>query len=426
MKRCQTELSEPRCETALVSLHNASRGERRGSESSEKHFQASRCELDPNNKQRTLFAKHAGAARVIWNWGLTDRKKRFSENEGKEKFISFIGQNNYFNKIKHETLPWITEISSTLQLWVLRSLDKSFRDFWKARKSGKKLGFPKLKKKNKCRDSFTLSTARVEGRHIVLPKIRSVRLKEKPKPIEGKIKHATISRESDRWYVSILVEVSAPALPITPPGKPVGVDLGIKCFAVVSDGRMYDAPRPLEKNLRKLKRFSRNVSRKQKGSNSRRKAAMRLARLYRRTHNIRVDFNHKLSTKLAKSKSVIAVEDLNVKGMMENRCLSRRISDLAWGEFLQQLKYKTVKFGSRLIVADRWFASSKTCSRCGWKKEDLTLSDRVFLCGDCKLRIDRDLNAARNLENLSVAVDPTDTQNACGEKSSGAVASATA
>jgi putative transposase len=200
-------------------------------------------------------------------------------------------------------------------------------------------------------------------------------------------------------------------IPEPPGGGPVGVDLGVKTLATLSDGTMYSNPRVLEKKLRNLKKLSKSLSRKKRGSKNREKARLGLARLYLRVFNIRQDTLHKITTYLAKNHSQIVIEDLCVAGMLKNRSLSRVIADVGFYEFRRQLEYKCEWYGSELVIAPRFYPSSKRCSVCGNNKRDLTLSDRVYVCKECGLEMDRDLNAACNL----VAASWTETENACGE-----------
>jgi putative transposase len=204
-------------------------------------------------------------------------------------------------------------------------------------------------------------------------------------------------------------------------GSVIGVDLGVKSLATFSDGTVIANPRHLKRRLKKIKHFHRAVSRKVKGSKNRKKAARRLGRLYRQVANQRANTLHQLTAMLAKTKQVIVIENLNVNGMLKNHQLAQSIADVGFGEFRRQLRYKAAWYGARVVLADRWEPSSKTCSGCGWVDEDLALSDRVFHCQNpqvpCGLVMDRDLNAAINLERL--AASSADTVNACGEARSG-------
>jgi putative transposase len=198
-------------------------------------------------------------------------------------------------------------------------------------------------------------------------------------------------------------------------GAAVGVDLGVKALATLSDGGTFEGPKALRKNLKKLRRMSRSLSRKTKGSSNRRKAKLNIARLHARIGNIRKDATHKATTTIAKNHGVIVIEDLNVRGMMANDKLSRAIADVGLHEFRRQIDYKALLNGSKIIVADRWYPSSKTCSTCGYKMEVLPLSVRDWTCPACGCAHDRDVNAAKNLVKLAVS----STVSACGEEGSG-------
>jgi putative transposase len=245
-----------------------------------------------------------------------------------------------------------------------------------------------------------------------------LRLKERGYlPTDVKILSAAITEQAGHWYVSVLVEQEH----IVPAnsGPAVGVDLGVKTLATRSDGTTEPNPRHLRSCLRQIKRFQRAVSRKQKGSCNRRKAVQRLARLHRRVANQRSNTLLQCTSRLAKTKVVVVIEDLNVASMLKIHHLAQAIGDAGFGAFRRQLTYKAAWYGCRLVVASRWEPSSKTCSDCGWVDEDLTLADRVFHCQHppCRLVIDRDLNAAINLAQL--AGSSSDSQNACGEGSTG-------
>jgi len=252
---------------------------------------------------------------------------------------------------------------------------------------------------------------------IQLPRLGRLRLKERGYlPTAGvNILSATVSEQAGHWYVSVLVEQEY-TVP-TNVGPVVGVDLGVKTLATLSDGTVIPNPRHLKQRLRKIKRCQRAVSRKQKGGHNRRKAAQRLGKLHRRVAHQRANTLHQLTSRLAKTKSVVVIEDLNVSGMLKNHHLAQVISDVGFGEFRRQLTYKAAWYGCRVLVASRWEPSSKTCSGCGWVDVDLTLADRAFRCEHCGLAIDRDLNAAKNLAQL--ADSSSDSQNACGEASAG-------
>ena len=370
---------------------------------------AYRVELDPNNCQLTHLSKHAGCARFAYNWGLEQRIKKYNTEEGKNRFTDFFEQSRELNRIKKTKFPWMYEVSKCAPQEALRNLDKAFQNFYRGLKRGQRIGFPKFKKKG-IHDSFRLTgTIRICGKRIQLPRLGILRLKEAPN-ITGRILSAIISRKADRWFASISVRLEIPN-PSPLPGSSIGVDLGVNALAVLSDGIVFNNPNALTSRLRKLKRFSRKVSRKKQGGKNRRKAVIRLVRLYWRISNIRKDALHKLTTYLAKNHSQIFIEDLCVKGLMKNKNLSRAIADVGFFEFRRQLEYKTNWYGSKLVLAPRFFPSSKRCSQCGVEKETLVLSEREFQCEACGLLINRDLNAANNL----VAASWTETENACIE-----------
>ncbi len=251
---------------------------------------------------------------------------------------------------------------------------------------------------------------------VQLPRLGRLRLKERGYlPIDATILSATVSEQAGHWSVSIQVEQEH----VVPEnsGPVVGVDLGIKRLATLSDGGEEPNPRYLKHRLKTIKRLQRAVSRKRTGSHNRKKAAQCLARLHRTVANRRANTLHQFTSRLAKTKSVVVIEDLNVAGMLRNHHLAQAIGDVGFAEFRRQLTYKAAWYGCRVVVASRWEPSSKTCSGCGWVDDDLTLADRVFRCEQCGLLLDRDLNAALNLAQL--ADSSPDSQNACGEASAG-------
>jgi putative transposase len=320
-------------------------------------------------------------------------------------------QHKLLNSLKKTQFPWMYQCSKCAPQEALRNLHRAFQNFYRGLKTGRKVGFPRFKRKG-VRDSFRLTgTIQFKGRRIQLPRFGEIRIKEKrERYCRGRILSATVRRRANRWYVSITVEEEIPDSE-SPIGGDVGVDLGIKILATLSDGTVFRNPRALERRLRKLKQLSRSLSRKKKGSRNREKARLRLAKMHLKIFNIRQDALHKLTTYLAKNHSRIVIEDLGVSGMMKNRRLARAIADVGFYEFRRKLEYKCVWYGPQLIIAPRLYPSSKRCSHCGYKKMELSLDEREYHCEQCGLTIDRDLNAALNL----VAVSLPETQNACGE-----------
>lgn len=389
--------------------------------------QAYRYELDPNHHQWRDFYRYAGLARFAYNWGLGHRKARFELMEGKEKFISAYTQAVEWTVFKDEIAPWSKEIPRGVTDKALQDLDKAFKNFWRKgkaggyRKSRRKDGmpedFPRFKKRG-IHDSFHLrnDTIKIEPRRLRLTGLDWVRTKEET-DLKGTIKAVTVSREANHWFVSFIVERERPD-PKPVEGPVVGIDLGLNSFITMSDGTKIKAPKPLNRYLRKYRRLSKAISRKQKGSQNRHKAYERRSQIDYKIKNQRRDFLHKLTTQMAKSFSIIVMEDLSVRNLMKNHRLARHIADVGWGEFRRMLEYKTKWYGSSVQFADKFFPSSKTCSKCGVIKESLELKDRQFECEACGYKIDRDLNAAINLKSL-VAANQSETLNACGEESNG-------
>jgi putative transposase len=372
---------------------------------------AYRYELDPNNRQRSHLHQHAGVARFAYNWGLEQRIQLFKDNKGTERFTDAMKQHRLLNSLKRSQFSWMYKSSKCAPQEALRDLHRAFQNFYRGLKTGRKVGFPRFKKKG-VRDSFRLTGAiRLHKRGIQLPRLGVIRIKEKRRSYySGRILSATVRRRADRWFVSVTVEEEIPD-PVTPAGGAVGVDLGVKTLATLSDGTTFANPRALGRRLRKLRQLSRSLSRKRNGSKNREKAKLRLAKMHLRIFNIRQDTLHKVTTYLAKNHGKIVIENLNVSWMLSNKRLARAIVDVGMHEFRRQLEYKCKWYGSELVVVSRTFPSSKMCSRCGHKKQELSLSEREYHCEECGLQIDRDLNAALNL----VAVSMPETENACGE-----------
>jgi len=381
--------------------------------------QAFRYELKPNVEQRILLAKHAGTARFAYNWGLAERIKLFETKEGKDRFTSAQAQHKILNSLKATLFPWMYEVSKCSPQEALRDLERACKNFWSGRKTGRNVGFPKFKKKGD-RESFRLTgSIRVKSHSVQLPRLGKIRTKEACGKFSGRLMSATVSREADRWFVSLSVETDKPD-PTLVLADAVGIDVGLNSFAALSDGTKVDALLPLKSSLKRLRRRSRALSRKTKGSNNRRKSTRSLARLHRRIKNQRRDFLHKLTTKLAKTKSVIVVEDLNVRGLIRNKNLARHIADVGWGEFRMMLMYKTEWYGSKLIVAPRFFASSKTCCECSHLMDSLPLHIREWICPNCGAIHDRDVNAALNLLKWFLKTTASSAGiNACGDSSTG-------
>ncbi len=382
---------------------------------------AYKTELDLNDEQVTACKKHAGAARFAYNWALARRQEVY---QATGKSVWAMELHRELNARKKDDLAWLYEVSKCAPQEALRNLDNAFRHCFRRcqlKKAGKlkgKVGFPKLKTKKKGLGSFRLTgSIAIFSDAIQLPRLGRLRLKERDYlPVAGvKVLSATVSEQAGHWYVSIQVEQEQ-AVPANS-GPVVGVDLGVKALATFSDGTVIPNPRHLKRRLKQLKRLHRVVSRRAKGGKNRKKAARKLATLYRKVANQRKHTLHQVTTWLAKTKRTIVIEDLHVRGMLKNHHLAQAIADVGFSEFKRQLVYKAQWYGSRVVLASRWEPSSKTCSGCGWMDENLRLSDRTFHCQQCGLVLDRDLNAAINLARL--AESSSDTQNACGEARAG-------
>ncbi len=373
---------------------------------------AYKYELNLNNQQRTSLLQHAGIARFTYNWGLDQRIKLYKNNQGNDRFTDPMKQHKLLNSLKKTQFPWMYECSKCAPQEALRDLGQAFKNFRRGLKEGKKIGFPRFKSKG-MHDSFRLyGIIRFEGRNLQLPRIGKIRIKERRRIYyKGRILSVTVRRRANRWFVSVNVEedIEDPK-PIV--SYAVGVDLGIKTLATLSDGITFVNPCALGSQIKKLRKLSKSLSRKKKGSRNREKAKLRLARMHLNFFNVRQDTLHKLTTYLAKSHSKIVIENLGVSGMMKNRRLARAVSDIAMYEFRRQLEYKCQWYGSKLHVAKRTFPSSKRCSSCGHKKKELSLSEREYECEECGLKVDRDLNAALNLVTVSLP----ETLTACGEE----------
>ena len=374
--------------------------------------QGYRVELDLNNAQITLARKHCGAVRWAYNYGLRRKQEAY---KGGQKTPSAVELHREINALKKTDIPWMYDVSKCAAQEALRDLDNAFSHFFRKCKLKKQglwkgqCGYPRFKSKKKAIGGARFTGAiHVYPDAIQLPRMGTLRLKERDYlPMNARVGSATISEKAGRWYVSVCFHMEQ-AEPTTATSAAIGVDLGLKTMAVVSDGRTFENPKALRSRLKALKRASRAHSRKKKGSNNRKKAQRKLARVHARIANIRKDALHKATSAIvAKTKpdserpSVIVLEDLNIAGMLKNRKLSRALADVGMYEFKRQVLYKSAFAGIEVKLASRWEPSSKTCHACGWVKEDLTLADRVFVCEDCGNVSDRDYNAACNLVLLA-------------------------
>ena len=387
-------------------------------------LEAVKVALDPSPAQERLLLSHAGAARFAFNAGLAHVQEAIEA--GVKPEWSFYSLVRWWNSSK-DTLavgadgtPWWAENSKEAANTGLRSLASALSNWSKSRRGarkGRKVGFPKFKAKSKAAPRFAYTTGAfglIQGdpKALKLPRIGRVHcMEDVAERVDGaRVLRMTVSRRAGRWYAALTVEREEPAAAKeTPRGGAVGIDLGIKTLATLSDGTVIKNPRYLRKAERKLKRVQKVLSRKTTGSKRRAKARANVARLHAHVANQRGDAMHKATTWLTQTYSEISIEDLNVAGMVKNHHLAKAVSDAAFGEFRRQLEYKTARSGAALHVVDRWYPSSKTCSKCGRVKAKLSLAERVYRCDGCGLVMDRDLNAA---VNILVAGSAPETINA--------------
>ena len=361
-------------------------------------FQAYKYRMYPSEEQVALLMKHIHACRFVYNSSL-EQKIRVYEQEGRN--LSCFDLNNRLPALKEEH-PWLKEVNSHSLQSANKNLDNAFTRFFREKK-----GFPRFKSKKNPVQSFQIPqhyTVDFERHRIKLPKIGEIKTVFH-RVFTGKMKYATVSVTSTgKWFVSILVddEKNEPEPAPVSLDTTLGIDVGLKDFATLSTGEKIENPRYLRNSLRRLKVLQRRVSRKVKGSKNREKAILKLARCHEKIANQRNDFLHKLSFRVVSENQAIAVESLNVAGMQKNHCLAQSIGDVSWSKFFTMLDYKCRKYGKTLLKIGRFDPSSKICSKCGYLKQDLVLSDREWICPDCGTHHDRDINAAINIKKFAL------------------------
>ncbi|GLY51956.1 RNA-guided endonuclease TnpB family protein [Lentzea sp. NBRC 102530] len=373
---------------------------------------AYKCRAYPTSDQAAVLSRTFGCVRLVWNKTLGERIHRYRNENVRTSYRRTDATLTEWKR--GDELAFLSEVSCVPLQQTLRHQHTAFQNFFSGRSR-----HPRFKSR-KCRQSahYTRSAFRMRGGSLVLAKMTT--------PLQftwsfGDVDvtelaptMVVVSREPDgRWYVSFAVE-SARTTPAPVANHAIGVDLGLTNFLVTSDGVRVANPRLLTRKARNLARYQRRLARCRAGSNNRLKAKAKVARAHRKIRNARQDFLHRTSTRLVRSADVIAIEDLNVRGMMRNRRLSHAIGDAGWGEFRRQLEYKCQRAGRTLVVVDRWFPSSKTCSQCGHLLAEMKLSARHWTCPGCRARHDRDLNAAKNILAAGRAVTRDVSGDACG------------
>lgn len=400
--------------------------------------------LNPTKSQKIYFEKACGIKRHSFNWALA-KWEEMRNNGEKPSATTLI---KLQNSIKKELMPFYSEVTKNAPQYAIWDVEAAYKKYFKNLKKGEiekgknayirnrkkkalevkehklqNFGKPNFKKKGKCVDSFTAvennKSFKMIGKKMKIPILGYVKCTEELR-FSGDVNNVTIKKIADYWYavVNVKLNENPNEMPMASENQVVvGVDLGIKQLATLSNGVIFENPKPLSKSMKSLKRSQRSLSRKEKGSLNRTKQALRVARKHKKISDIRKFASHNLTSYLVNNFDVIVIEDLNVSGMLKNKKLSKAISDVSFYEIRRQLEYKSEWNNKTLIVADRFYASSKTCSNCGDKNDNLKLSERTFKCNSCNAVIDRDLNASINLANLG-STSEIEECKASGELSS--------
>lgn len=370
---------------------------------------AHRIQLVPTKAQKILMTKSCGVARHSYNWALENWQKLYQQGEKPGAYSMIKLQNS----IKQEEYSFYLDVTKCAPQYAIHNLEKAYKKMWK---EGTK--YPKFKKKG-VRESYVAvdnnKNFKQKDNKIWLPRIGWVKCYENLR-YTGNVVNVTIKCIADKWFAVVNV-ITNEFFNVSENQTIVGIDLGIKELATLSDGMIFNNPKAYKGSLKQLKRLQRSVSRKKTGSNNRLKAKNKLAKKYYKIGCIRNNALHQATSFISKNYSTIVIEDLNVKGMLKNHHLSQSISDAGFGEFRRQLTYKCQWYGAELIVADRYFPSSKTCSNCGSIKDTLKLNDRIYKCENCGISIDRDLNASKNLADLGTTLKSRGSYE-CGDRSS--------
>ncbi|WP_341757346.1 RNA-guided endonuclease TnpB family protein [Candidatus Tisiphia endosymbiont of Ditula angustiorana] len=352
----------------------------------------------PTKEQKQLLSKHFGCVRFVWNYFLNERKEHYLKNKEEIEAKRIKGNLNYYDNAKRLTLlkrekEWLRDCNSQSLQATLKHLDSAYRMFFR-----KTHAFPNFKDKD-AKQSFTIPQHfKLEDNKIHFPKFNEGIKVEEHRKLQGKFVVATLSKSTtNKYYISIIVEKEIQTSSLIE--KSIGIDLGIKDLIVCSDGKKYHNIRSLSNLENKLRYKQKQLSKKVKGSNNRKKAKHKVAIVHEKIKNTRSDYIHKITKAIINENQVIIAEDLHVKGMMRNHKLAKAISDVAWHEIHRQLEYKSKWNGRAYHIIDRFFPSSKMCSSCNFVNDQLTLKDRTWSCPSCGTQLDRDLNASINILN---------------------------
>ena len=375
------------------------------------HRKVYRFQVSPTPAQAEQFYSMAGAKRFVFNWSLARRKDHYAEH--KQALSAKVLSAELTALKKRPDIEWLKAVDSQLLQQALKDVDRAFQNFFDNRAR-----FPRFKARKRETPSFRIpQRVKVENGKVYVPKIGWVKVRQS-QPVDCPTKNATFKRDATgKWYVTLTAEFKMPDVPLQPakPQEVVGIDVGLKDFAVLSTGERIAPPKHYRLLERRLVKAQRRLSRRKKGSANRDKARAAVAKVHLKIRNQRNDFLHKLTTSLVRNHDGLCTEDLSLKGMMRTK-LSKSVSDASLGEFRRQLEYKSIWNRKHLAVIDRWYPSTKLCRECG-TLNTLTLADRVWTCG-CGAQHDRDLNAAQNIRaeglRMMVAAGHAETENACG------------